>query len=390
MPNYTGRWSSNQQFQARGQGLWPRLPGTPTVGTATAGTTNCASVTFTAPADLGVPSTPTYVVTSTPGSLTGSGASSPVRVTGLTTGTSYTFKVKTTNNAGASACSAASNSITAVLLTCAAYTTPGTYTWVAPACVTSVAAVAVGGGGGGRGWQYNACGARGGVLAYRNGASVTPGASYTVVVGVGGAGGAPGGCGGAGKPSWFICASSVLSASGGNGAYGQCGGTVGTATFSGGNGSSAYAYNGGGGGGAGGYSGAGGSAGGYGSGGSTGSGGGGGGGGTSSGYACGPYEYFPNGGNGGGVGLFGQGTNGAGGAAGGGSGGAGSGGSLVTFGGGGRGGGGTIYYPPCCPCGGYYWLATNSGGSGGGGAVRIVWAGGSRGAPAFPSTNVGA
>ena len=30
------------------------------------------------------------------------------------------------------------------------YTTPGTYTWVAPATVTAVSAVAVGGGGGGK------------------------------------------------------------------------------------------------------------------------------------------------------------------------------------------------------------------------------------------------
>ena len=29
------------------------------------------------------------------------------------------------------------------------------------------------------------------------------------------------------------------------------------------------------------------------------------------------------------------------------------------------------------------------GGNGGGGAVRIVWAGGARGTPSFPSTNVG-
>ena len=31
-----------------------------------------------------------------------------------------------------------------------AYTTPGTYTWVAPATVTAVSVVAVGGGGGGK------------------------------------------------------------------------------------------------------------------------------------------------------------------------------------------------------------------------------------------------
>lgn len=395
MPNYSGRWSSNQQFQGRGQGLWPRLPGTPTIGTATAGTTNCASVTFTAPADPGVPSTLTYVVTSTPGSITGSGSSSPVVVTGLSTGTSYTFKVKAQNNAGSGGCSAASNSITAVLQTCATYTTPGTYTWVAPACVTSVAAVAVGGGGGGRGWQYSACGARGAYLVYRNCQAVTPGTSYTVVVGSGGSGGPPGNCGNAGNPSWFINSSTVLQSPGGMGANSYNGAVVGTANNASGFGGGSYGYYGGGGGGAGGYTGQGGSGGGTASNGQAAAGGGGGGGGGGNGYSYSYYARFGRGGNGGGVGLYGLGTSGAGGSAGttgsGGEGFSGSPGSPygTNVGGGGGGAGGTIYYPPCCPCGGSYWSVTCYGSSGGNGGVRIVWAGGSRGNPSFPSTNVG-
>lgn len=59
-----------------------------------------------------------------------------------------------------------------------AYETPGTYTWVAPAGVTSVSVVAVGAGGGG---YVNAGG--GGGLRYYNNYAVTPGNSYTVTVG---------------------------------------------------------------------------------------------------------------------------------------------------------------------------------------------------------------
>ena len=70
-----------------------------------------------------------------------------------------------------------------------AYTTAGTYTWVAPAGVTSVSVVAVGGGGaGGIGSSAirDGGGGGGGALAYKNSISVTPGTSYTVVVGAGG------------------------------------------------------------------------------------------------------------------------------------------------------------------------------------------------------------
>jgi hypothetical protein len=198
MPNFSGIWTVTQQMQARGASTWPATPGAPTIGTATAGTNNCASVTFTAPACTGYPSGITgYRVISTPGCFSNTGASSPVVVSGLTTGTSYTFKAQAQNASGYGALSAASNSITATVATSAAYYTAGTYTWVAPASVTSVAVVAVGGGGGGTNSTLSTFtvsgGAGGGELRYRNSMAVTPGSSYTVVVGAGGAGGATGG-----------------------------------------------------------------------------------------------------------------------------------------------------------------------------------------------------
>src|SRR3989344_5230709 len=66
------------------------------------------------------------------------------------------------------------------------YTSPGTYSWTAPAGVTSVSVVAVGGGGGG-GYQWSYHGGAGGGLGWKNNIAVTPGQSYTVVVGNGGA-----------------------------------------------------------------------------------------------------------------------------------------------------------------------------------------------------------
>jgi hypothetical protein len=69
----------------------------------------------------------------------------------------------------------------------AEYTTPGTYTWTAPANVTSVSVVCVGGGGGGgTNLADGSSGGGGGGLGWKNNISVTPGVGYTVVVGAGG------------------------------------------------------------------------------------------------------------------------------------------------------------------------------------------------------------
>ena len=91
------------------------VPDTPTIGTATdAGTGSSVSVTFTAAVTGGTPNS--YTVTSTPGSITGTGASSPITVSGLTAGTAYTFKVKAANAAGIFGPeSSASNSVTPAL-----------------------------------------------------------------------------------------------------------------------------------------------------------------------------------------------------------------------------------------------------------------------------------
>lgn len=88
-------------------------PTTPTIGTATdGGTGTTASVAFTPSTYIGK-GTITYTATSSPDSITATGSASPITVSGLTTGTAYTFTVNGTTNYGVTSdSSAASNSVT--------------------------------------------------------------------------------------------------------------------------------------------------------------------------------------------------------------------------------------------------------------------------------------
>ena len=230
-----------------------------------------------------------------------------------------------------------------------AYTTPGTYSWTCPADVYSVSVVAVGG--------ASRCGAG---LAYKNNITVTPGNTYTVVVGAGAKAPTSGG------DSSFSWSGNTLTAVGG-GASVNTGGYPSGTYDGGGNGGNAAST--GGGGGAGGYAGNGGTSILPSGGGTAGTGGAGGGGGP--GYGGGL------GGGGGGVGILGQGADGAGASNDGNKGFGGSGGSDgAVAGASGVGGGGGAY-------GGGYGFG---GSTGAGGAVRIIWPGTSR---QFPSTNTG-
>lgn len=153
------------------------------------------------------------------------------------------------------------------------YTTSGTYSWVAPAGVTSICVVCIGGGGcgdDGNSGDGGGGGGAGAALAYANNITVTPGSSYTVVVG------APGTTGGgfntraqSGTASTFTVGSFVMTANGGQGgapystspgstgavySFANTPGGVTTGGGNGGDGGAAY-DGGGGGGGAGGYGG---------------------------------------------------------------------------------------------------------------------------------------
>ena len=146
----------------------------------------------------------------------------------------------------------------------AIFTTTGNSDWVCPSGVTSVCVVAIGGGGAGGpdGSSYTGGAAGGGGLGWKNNISVTPGQSYTVVVGAAGVGGTRDD----GGDSYFINSSTVAGLGGkgtdmtsgsGQGEYGGYGGSyTGDGGGNGGRGGEANtgAYEGGGGG-AGGYSG---------------------------------------------------------------------------------------------------------------------------------------
>ena len=394
----TNSYGTSAASSASNSAIPSTTPNAPIIGTATQTGPTSATVTFTGSTNNGGSTITSYTAVSNPGGITGTlnqAGSGTITITGLTTDTAYTFTVYATNSAGNSSSSAASNSVTPILAPGQAeYTTPGTYTWVAPAGVTSVSAMAVGAGGagsggwGGRYGYYGGTSGGGGGLGWRNSISVTPGTSYTVVVGAGnGIFTEPGNFGMLssgydGGDSYFINTSTVK---GGGGKAGRA--IDSPPTPSGGDYVGAGGGNGGqgalviyeqirsaGGGGAGGYSGAGG-AGNYASGGSAGSGGGGGGGGGNAGDPT-------AGTGGGGVGLYGQGSNGSGG-----TGASGWGGNGTGYGGGGGSGGasasnveggqnataGGDYGGGGGGCGGSGYP---KGGNGGGGAVRIMWGGG--------------
>ncbi|MGA3149505.1 MAG: fibronectin type III domain-containing protein [Acidimicrobiales bacterium] len=94
----------------------PTVPGAPTIGTATGGNTQ-ASVAFTAPGSNGGLTISHYTVTATDsttpanGNQVVTGSGSPIVVTGLTNGDSYTFTVTATNSDGTGAASGASNAV---------------------------------------------------------------------------------------------------------------------------------------------------------------------------------------------------------------------------------------------------------------------------------------
>lgn len=354
-----GIWTLNEVRNAVYNGTWPVLVTIPTAPTLTniVPSSGAIAAIFTAPVSTGGRPITSYTATATPGNFTGTSATSPVTVSGLTNGITYTISVVANNAVGSSA---SSNTLSVaagdVANGQAAYTTAGTYSWVAPAAVTQVSAVAVGGGSGEQQNQFSSPGApgynsggSGGGLGWKNSIVTVPGASYTVVVGIAGPASnseGPPTRANAGS-SYFISAATVQ----GNGAtYASGGSYTGDGGGTGGNGTYSQASNGAGG--AGGYSGAGGNGGLIGT--PTGAAGNGG---------AGSGGGF-NKGSGGGVGILGEGASGAS-VATGVNGNPGSGGSGLTYGGG-----------------------AGNASFGGVGAVRIIW-GNTGGTRAFPSTRTG-
>lgn len=117
---YTGRangvWTLPHHIAAKSALLWAigqTKPNPPTIGTAIGISGTSVSVAFIPPVVNGGDTITIYTVTSS-GSQVGTGAASPIVVSGLTAGTAYTFTVTATNNLGTSVSSSASNSVTPI------------------------------------------------------------------------------------------------------------------------------------------------------------------------------------------------------------------------------------------------------------------------------------
>lgn len=223
----------------------PDVPDKLVLGTAVAGETgvgsgpNTASIPFTTPTG-GIPTT--IVATSNPGSITGSSTGSPVVVSGLVGGTSYTFTLVGSNTTGSSPVSDPSNQITAIseYQLSSTFNSSGTYT--VPSGKTEIAVYMIQGGSSGNaagnatygsGGSGGSGGAGGRGIAFKDYA-VNSGQTFSVTVG--GAGG--------GHSSFSNLASTqnqtsnvsgAVTANGGSGGNGGGGGSNGSAGGTGGN-----------------------------------------------------------------------------------------------------------------------------------------------------------
>ena len=107
-----GVWSLAEVNEYKSANAWPTLPEAPTIGTATDRETDGeVRVTFTGGEVYGG-TLSQYTVLSNPDGVTATGSTSPIDITGLTNGTSYTFTVSATTGAGTSPYSSASSSVT--------------------------------------------------------------------------------------------------------------------------------------------------------------------------------------------------------------------------------------------------------------------------------------
>lgn len=277
--------------------LWPTAPDAPTSVSATTSGSGALAVAFTAPSYVGSSAITAYRVTASTGQ-TATGSSSPITVSGLTSGDTVTCTVAAQNAVGFGAESSASSGV--LIPSAQNYTTSGTYLFTIPAGVSAVSIAAIGAGGGGYGNSSTAgSGGGGGAFAYVNNLSVTAGQQITVVLNQAGVGGINPTAGGAAIVEYGGVA--VCRANGGGAASASSGGAGGTVQT-----------------GSGGAGGAGGPRGGnYGSGGNGGGGGGGAGGKTSAGgtgadagQSNPPYNNATHGSASGGSGGFGGGTSG--------------------------------------------------------------------------------
>jgi len=229
-------------------------PGIPTSVSASATSSSAISVSFSAPACTGHLTIDSYqVVCTSSGSNSATGASSPISVTGLSAGTSYTFKVRAHNSKGYGCYSSTASATTqsppymcittvgATVYTCCSYFTCGnvkTAVWLGSGSFTvnslgttsgygnRVGALFAGGGGGGSSFNAGGGGNIDGGVHPNSIAGIATGTYpscpynmvttkiYTVTVGGGGSGSSS--CtGGNGTNSYISCFISAGSGGGG-------------------------------------------------------------------------------------------------------------------------------------------------------------------------------
>ncbi len=109
-----GIFTSIEVAQYKQSGSWVTVPGAPTSVSGSLVSSGTVSVSFTAPVNNGGSAITSYIVTSSPGSITATGSTSPITVSGLTNGTSYTFTVAAVNGAGTGASSSPSGPVTPI------------------------------------------------------------------------------------------------------------------------------------------------------------------------------------------------------------------------------------------------------------------------------------
>jgi predicted RNA-binding protein with TRAM domain len=233
-------------------------PGAPTIGTPTAGG-GSVSLTFTAPGSNGGSAITNYSY-STDGTtytaLSPAQTTSPLTISGLTNGVTYTIRIKAINSAGSGTASSASASFTPafpdLFSATGTYTTllangrkyyrftgPGTVVVGAAAASVEYFAVGGGGGGGGGSGDLGGGGGAGGLQTnsstYATGSQfvsisqLTAGATYTVTIGDGGnvgsgTNGNPYIVGAVGQNTTFTGTGISISATGGGGGKGSGGG----------------------------------------------------------------------------------------------------------------------------------------------------------------------
>ena len=164
----------------------PTIPSAPTITTIT-GTNNGLTINFTAPtSDGGSPITDyEYSVDAGSNWASGSTTVTPILITGLTNGTSYSVIIRAINGVGSGP---SSNSVSGTPnATINTFTTVAAVPWTAPTDVYSVQYLVVaGGGGGGGGYDTGGGGAGAGGMVLTGTLSIVPGQIYTVEVGAGG------------------------------------------------------------------------------------------------------------------------------------------------------------------------------------------------------------